>query len=128
MFLGWNFLNISIWKCSCLFTLISLRKKLSLVSLLEILTAYALILPWTPFVTNGLSRIIEHVKHVQPESNMRWEISMLYVVLIFFCHSEMKLLNLSDIREVTNFISSKRKQELLYIDLPGVTNAMLKVE
>lgn len=60
------------------------KKKLSVVSALEIFTAYSLILPWTPFVTNGFSCIIEQVKPFQLESNMRWEISMLKVVLNFF--------------------------------------------
>lgn len=37
------------------------------------------------------------------------------------------LLNLSDITEGTNFIFLKGKQEVLYIDLSGVTQAMLTV-
>lgn len=64
------------------------KKTLSLVSVLEILTAYALILPWTPFVANGFSCIIEQVKQEK-----QYEMRDLNVVCCTeFCfHSEVKL-------------------------------------
>lgn len=44
----------------------------------------------------------------------------------FFCHSEMKLFE-PQWHYRSKKVSSKRKHELLYIDLSGVINGMLKV-